>query len=53
MCGIVGIYNFDKKDVKGDLIQMMMKLQHRGKDAFGIAYNKKGGSIRSFKKKVW
>ena len=51
MCGIVGIYNFDKKDVKGDLIQMMMKLQHRGKDSFGISYNKKGGSILSFKKK--
>lgn len=51
MCGIVGIYNFDKKDVKGELIEMMLRLQHRGKDSFGISYNKKGEEIVSFKKK--
>ena len=34
MCGIVGIYNFDKKDVKDELIEMMLRLQHRGKEIF-------------------
>ena len=51
MCGIVGIYNFDKKDVKDEIIEMLLSLQHRGKDSFGISYNKKGEDIISFKKK--
>ena len=35
MCGIIGIYNFDKnKDIINETLQRMTKLQHRGKDFF-------------------
>ena len=51
MCGIVGIYNLDKKkNFVDELLTMMSKLQHRGKDSFGISYKGKN-QIIPFKKK--
>tara|TARA_Y100000996_G_scaffold408851_1_gene388586 strand:+ start:1252 stop:2553 length:1302 start_codon:yes stop_codon:yes gene_type:complete len=51
MCGIVGIYNLDKKkNIVDELLTMMSKLQHRGKDSFGISYKGKN-QIIPFKKK--
>ena len=42
MCGIVGIYNFDKNEcILDELLKMMNKLQHRGKDSYGISLKKK------------
>jgi glutamine phosphoribosylpyrophosphate amidotransferase len=53
MCGIVGIYNFDKnEDILDDLLQMMKKLQHRGKDSYGISFKElKKEGFKSFRKK--
>tara|TARA_Y100000590_G_C15722067_1_gene1013852 strand:+ start:411 stop:1709 length:1299 start_codon:yes stop_codon:yes gene_type:complete len=53
MCGIVGIYNFDKnKCILDELLEMMNKLQHRGKDSYGISLKKiKKEDIQSFRKK--
>ena len=53
MCGIVGIYNFDKhKCILDELLEMMDKLQHRGKDSYGISLKKlKKEGINSFRKK--
>ena len=31
MCGIAAIYNFEKEKLN-EIIEMMKKLQHRGKD---------------------
>ena len=42
MCGIVGIYNFDKKDVKDELIEMMLRLQHREDNLLEYLIIKKG-----------
>lgn len=51
MCGIVGIYNFDKKEyILNELLEMMKKLQHRGKDSYGISLKESNGNITSFKK---
>lgn len=38
MCGIAAIYNFEKREINEEIIEMMKKLQHRGKDSFGISY---------------
>lgn len=39
MCGIAGIYNYDKNsDVLNNTLKIMKKLQHRGKDSFGISF---------------
>ena len=35
MCGIVGIYNKKTGEVS-ELIKMLKKLQHRGRDGFGL-----------------
>ena len=53
MCGIVGIYNFDRnKCILDELLEMMNKLQHRGKDSYGISLKKfKKEDIQSFRKK--
>ena len=53
MCGIVGIYNFDKNEcVLDELLEMMNKLQHRGKDSYGISLKQfKKEDIQSFRKK--
>jgi len=50
MCGIVGIYNFDKKDIIDDLLKMMSKLQHRGKDSYGITIKELNGELKSYRK---
>ena len=31
MCGIAAIYNFEKKEINEEMLEMMKKLQHRGK----------------------
>lgn len=49
MCGIAAIYNFEKKDIHEEIIEMMKKLQHRGKDSFGISYVI-GSNVEVFKK---
>ena len=57
MCGIAGIYNYDKNsDILNNTLEIMKKLQHRGKDSFGISfYNnkinliKKKGQLKDFK----
>jgi len=51
MCGIIGIYNFENKDINEEIIEMMKKLQHRGKDSFGISYIDKTGNVFSYKQK--
>ena len=52
MCGIIGIYNFDKnKDIINETLQRMTKLQHRGKDSFGVSFKIEKLNIKSFKKK--
>ena len=53
MCGIVGIYNFDRnKCILDELLEMMNKLQHRGKDSYGISLKQvKKEDIKSFHKK--
>ena len=56
MCGIAGIYNYDKNDtILNDTLEIMKKLQHRGKDSYGLSfYNnkiniiKKKGQINNF-----
>lgn len=50
MCGIAAIYNFEKKEINEEIIEMMKKLQHRGKDSFGISYVN-GSNVEVFKKK--
>ncbi len=51
MCGIVGIYNFDKNEcILDELLKMMHKLQHRGKDSYGISFKKKEG-IKNIREK--
>tara|TARA_Y100000817_G_scaffold308802_1_gene297048 strand:+ start:682 stop:1974 length:1293 start_codon:yes stop_codon:yes gene_type:complete len=50
MCGIACIYNFDKNEgILNELIQIMNKLQHRGKDSYGICLKELKGGIKSFK----
>jgi len=58
MCGIVGIYNYENKnDIINETLTIMKKLQHRGKDSFGLSFLnksnietiKKKGSISDFK----
>lgn len=52
MCGIIGIYNFDKKnDIINETLERMSKLQHRGKDSFGISFKIEDSHIKSLKKK--
>ena len=52
MCGVVGIYNFDKKEgVLDELLQMMKKLQHRGKDSYGISLKESKRGLKLFQKK--
>ena len=52
MCGVVGIYNFDKKEgVLDELLQMMKKLQHRGKDSYGISLKESKEELKLFQKK--
>ena len=56
MCGIAGIYNYNKNcDVLNHTLEIMKTLQHRGKDSFGISfYNnkitliKKKGQLKDF-----
>ena len=48
MCGIAGIYNYDKNDnILNDTLEIMKKLQHRGKDSYGLSfYNDKINIIK-------
>ena len=48
MCGIAGIYNYDKNDnILNDTLEIMKKLQHRGKDSYGLSfYNNKINIIK-------
>jgi len=42
MCGISGIYNYENKDdILDQTLEIMKKLQHRGKDLFGLSFYKK------------
>ena len=36
-CGVIGIYNFDGKNVASDIYYGMFALQHRGQESCGIA----------------
>ncbi|HWQ71466.1 MAG TPA: glutamine amidotransferase [Desulfitobacteriaceae bacterium] len=45
MCGIAGIINKEGMDVSGKLIEMLSLIQHRGRDASGIAVYGKGDEI--------
>ena len=40
MCGIIGIYS-DNYIYYSYIIELLKKLQHRGKDAYGISFYKK------------
>jgi len=41
-CGVLGIFNFDKKDVARTLYYGLFALQHRGQQSSGIATNEDG-----------
>ena len=50
MCGIAGIYNYDKNDtILNDTLEIMKKLQHRGKDSYGLSFY--DNKINTIKKK--
>lgn len=50
MCGIACIYNFDKNEgILNELLKIMNKLQHRGKDSYGICLKELKGGIKSFR----
>ena len=37
MCGIIGIYKANGKDVSADIYDGLIQVQHRGQDASGIS----------------
>ena len=37
MCGIIGIYKSNGKDVSADIYDGLIQVQHRGQDASGIS----------------
>tara|TARA_B100000424_G_scaffold267343_1_gene259996 strand:- start:2264 stop:3607 length:1344 start_codon:yes stop_codon:yes gene_type:complete len=44
MCGIFGLYNKKEENNTSELIEGLKRLQHRGRDGFGVVrYSKKGG----------
>ncbi len=52
MCGIIGIYNNDKKKcILDELLEMMKKLQHRGKDSYGISLKQIKKDIKTIREK--
>jgi amidophosphoribosyltransferase len=52
MCGIAGIYNFDKNEnILDELLKMMNKLQHRGKDSYGICFKQLKGNLHKKKER--
>lgn len=54
MCGIFGIYNFGKDniDILNQSIEGLKKLQHRGKDSYGISFYNKTSKKIEFEKHI-
>ena len=50
MCGILGIYNTDKKEILNEIFEIMTKLQHRGKESYGISLKEYNGKLKHLHK---